>query len=526
MAKLLNVSSSPHVRKNISTQKIMFRVILSMMPVTILGIVSYGMGALSVILAAVISAVASEAIFNIIAKKPQTIADGSAAVTGLMLALILPPEIPLYIPVLGSIFAIVIVKCLFGGLGRNFMNPALAARCFLLISYGSLVTVYKVDGVAMATPLAELAEGKLVDMTAVFWGGASGVIGSTAIGLLIGAIMLFAFKLITWEVPVSIIVFFNLVLGLFGVRGFEPGFHVVHNLAGGVLFGAFFMATDYVTSPVTSKGQLVYGSIIGVLMGLFHVFGTAPDSGSYAIIIANLMVPLIDEYTVPVAYGHRKIKEKTKFTIPKPAITLCVITLIAGAALSGVYALTKDTIAAQKLAKEQESYRAVCAEATEFVSDEEIDAKVAELAGGVYGTDFGKAYINKVMIGKNAAGETVGYVISATSGEGFDGNIVMSVGLDLQGLVTGIEFTEISETAGMGMRVTESEFKDQYVGLDAKTFVVNKSGGSAELNKADGESGATLENGYIDSVSGATISSKAVTNAVNAARHFLLSTME
>lgn len=513
MAKLLNVSSSPHVRKNISTQKIMYRVILSMMPVTILGIWSYGMGALSVILAAVIAAVASEGLYNIIAKKPQTIADGSAAVTGLMLALILPPDIPLYIPVLGSVFAIVIVKCLFGGLGHNFMNPALAARCFLLISYGSLLTVYKVDGVATATPLAELAEGKMVDLVSIFWGGASGVIGSTALGLLIGAIMLFAFKLITWEVPVSIIVFFNLVLGIFGVRGFEPGFHVVHNLAGGVLFGAFFMATDYVTSPVTSKGQLVYGSVIGILMGLFHVYGTAPDSGSYAIIIANMLVPLIDEYTVPVAYGHRKVKEKTKFAIPKPAITLCVITLIAGAALSGVYALTKDTIEAQKLAKEQESYKAVCAEAAEFVNDEAMDAKIEELAGSVYGTDFGKAYINKVMTGKNAAGETVGYVISARSADGFDGNIVMSIGLDLNGLVTGIEFTEISETAGMGMRVTEAEFKDQFLGDDVAAFEVNKAGGSTEPHQ-------------IDSVSGATISSRAVTNAVNAARAFLLENMK
>ena len=142
MRKLLNVSSSPHVRSNLTTQKIMFQVILAMMPVTILGVVNYGMKALSVIIAAVVSAVASEALFNLITKRPQTIADGSAAVTGLMLALILPPELPLFVPILGSIFAIIVVKCLFGGLGKNFMNPALAARCFLLISFGANVTVY------------------------------------------------------------------------------------------------------------------------------------------------------------------------------------------------------------------------------------------------------------------------------------------------------------------------------------------------------------------------------------------------
>ena len=513
MSKLLNVSSSPHVRSSLTTNKIMYQVILALMPATILGVINYGMGALTVILAAVISAVASEAFFNIIAKKPQTIADGSAAVTGLMLALILPPELPIYIPILGSIFAIVIVKCLFGGLGRNFMNPALAARCFLLISYGAIVTVYKVDGVATATPLAELASGNGVELGSLFWGSASGVIGSSAFGILVGAAMLFAFKVVSFEIPTSVLASFILFLTIFGGHGFDIQYFFIHIMGGGVLLGAFFMATDYVTSPITTRGRVIFGCIIGILMGMFHVYGTAPDSGSYAIIIANMLVPLIEEYTVPVAYGHRKQKERKAFSIPQPAIILCVITLVAGAALSGVYSMTKDTIAAQQLAKEQESYRAVCAEAEEFVSDEAFDAKVAELEGGVYGTDFGKAYINKVMVGKNAAGEVVGYVISARSGDGFDGNIVMSIGLDLNGVVTGIEFTEISETAGMGMRVQEPEFKDQYIGDDVERFVVNKAGGSTEPNQ-------------IDSVSGATISSTAVTNAVNAARDFFAANMK
>ncbi|MBQ8856942.1 MAG: RnfABCDGE type electron transport complex subunit D [Lachnospiraceae bacterium] len=513
MAKLLNVSSSPHVRNSRTTKKIMYQVILAMMPVTILGVWNHGMGALSVIITAVVAAVASEALFNLITKKPQTIADGSAAVTGLMLALILPPELPLYIPALGSIFAIIVVKCLFGGLGRNFMNPALAARCFLLISFGALVTVYKVDGVATATPLAELAVGKPADLVAVFWGSASGVIGSSAFGLLIGGAMLFAFKIITYEIPVSILVSFTLFLGFFGERGFDPGFHMVHTLCGGVLFGAFFMATDYVTSPVTSKGQLVYGTLIGILMGLFHVFGTVPDSGSYAIIIANMLVPLIDEYTVPVAYGHRKQKEKKGFSIPKPAIILFVITLIAGAALSGVYELTKDTIAEQKLAAEAESYRAVCPAAEEFSSDEELNAAVEALGGKVYGTEFGKVFINRAIVGKNVAGETVGYVISATTGDGFDGDIAMSIGFDLEGTVLGVEFTEINETAGMGMLCAEPEFKDQFVGDNVDAFVLNKAGGSTEANE-------------IDSVSGASVSSGAIVNAVNAAIDFFAANMK
>ena len=513
MAKLLNVSSSPHVRSSLTTHKIMYQVILSLMPVTIMGIINYGMGALSVILAAVISAVVAEAAFNAIIKKPQTIADGSAALTGLLLALVLPPELPLYIPILGSVFAIVVVKGMFGGLGKNFMNPALAARCFLLISYGAIVTVYKVDGVATATPLVDMAAGETVNLMSLFMGSASGVIGSSVLGLLIGAAMMFAFKVITWEIPVATLVSFTAFMLFFGGQGFDLHALLVHIMGGGILLGAFFMATDYVTSPVTPTGQLVFGAVVGILCGLFRVLGSAADSVSYGIIFANILVPLIEDYTVPVAYGHRVVKEKTKFTIPKPAITLCIITLVAGAALSGVYALTKDTIAAQKLAKEQESYKAVCAEATEFVNDDAIDAKIAELAGGVYGTDFGKAYINKALIGKNAAGETVGYVISATSGDGFDGNIVMSIGLDVNGVVTGIEFTTISETAGMGMKVIEAEFKDQFLGDDVDSFVVNKAGGSTEQNQ-------------IDSVAGATISSRAVTNAVNAARDFYAANMK
>lgn len=514
MTKLLNVSSSPHVRSNLTTQKIMFQVILALMPATILGIINYGIGALTVILASVISAVLTEAIFNVVTKKPQTISDGSAALTGLMLALVLPPDLPVYIPILGGVFAILVVKCLFGGLGRNFMNPALAARCFLLISYGAIVTVYKVDGVATATPLADLAAGESVNLMSMFLGSASGVIGSSVLGVLVGAVILFALKIITFEIPTATIVSFTLFLGFFGGHGFDVEYLLTHLMGGGILLGAFFMATDYVTSPVTSAGQLVFGTVIGILMGLFQEFGTAPDSGSYAIIIANMLVPLIDEYTIPVAYGHRKQREKTGFSIPKPAIILFVITVIAGVALSGVYALTKDTIAEQKLAAEAESYRAVCPAAEEFASDETLKAAVEALGGEIYGGGaYGKVYMNQVIVGKDAAGEIVGYVISATSGDGFDGNIVMSIGLDLEGVVTGIEFTEINETAGMGMLCAEPEFKDQFVGDAVDSFVLNKAGGSTEPNE-------------IDSVSGASVSSGAIVNAVNAAIDFFAANMK
>lgn len=513
MANLLNVSSSPHVRSSLTTHKIMYQVILSLMPVTILGVWNYGMQALSVILASVISAVAAEALFQKIIKKPQTIGDGSAAVTGLLLALILPAELPLYIPVLGAVFAVVVVKGLFGGLGHNFVNPALAARAFLLISYGSVVTLYKVDGVTTATPLVDLAAGETVNLWSLFIGSANGVIGSSVLGLLIGAVMLFAFRVITYEIPTATLVSFTLFIALFGEQGFDVHGILVHLMGGGILLSAFFMATDYVTSPVTSKGQLIYGFAAGLLCGLFRVFGSAADSVSYGIILANLLVPLIEDHTIPVAYGYRKVKEKKKFSIPKPAVTLCVITLAAGAALSGGYALTKDAIAEQKIAKEQASYRAVCPEASEFVSEEGIDAKVAALPENAYGTEFGKTCIYKVMVGKNAAGETVGYVISAGSKDGFDGDIILSIGFDLQGVVTGIEFTTITETAGMGMLVRESAFKDQFIGVETGRFELNKTGGSAAPEQ-------------IDSVTGASVSSGAVVNAVNAAKAFFAETIE
>lgn len=507
MTSLWNVSSSPHIRSRLTTDRIMYRVLLSLMPVTIMGILNYGMGALSVIVAAVVSAVASEAIFNAIIRRPQTIRDGSAAVTGLMLALVLPPDLPLYVPILGSVFAIVVVKGLFGGLGHNFMNPALAARCFVLICYGAVVMVYKVDGVATATPLVDLAAGQNVDLMSMYWGTASGSIGSSVFGILIGAAMLFGFRVISYEIPAAIIVSFAFFMGLFGGQGFDIYTLLVNIMGGGLLLGAFFMATDYVTSPVTRTGRLIFGMLIGILCGIFRVYGSASDSASYAIIFANLLVPLIEEHTIPTAYGHQKQTEKSGFTVPKEAMTLCVITLLAGTALSGVYALTKDTIAEQKLAQEQESYQLVCPQAVQFVSSETIDAKIAELSGEIYGTDFGKTYIDKILTGINAAGETVGYVFSVTSRDAFDGEMVLSIGLDPGGLVTGIEFTTITETTGMGMLVKEPEFKDQYVGVDVERFVLNKAGGSIEPNEIDG-------------VSGATFSSTAVTNAVNAARDF------
>lgn len=507
MDKLYNVSSGPHVRSKLTTRNVMLDVIIALLPATIVGIWANGFRALLIVLASVATAVLSEFIFDFIAGKPNTTEDLSAVLTGLLLALCLPATLPVYYPILGSAFAILVVKSFFGGLGHNFMNPALTARCFLLISFSGIMTNYAVDGVSGATPLVDLAAGKSVDLMTVFFGFSNGVIGSSAAALLVGGIYLLVVGGITYEIPAATLVVFTLFVGLFGGHGFDISYLLANLFGGGIIMGAFFMATDPVTSPVSSKGQLIFGAVVGLISGIFRVYGSAADSVSYAIIISNMFTPLIDDISVPVPYGNRVKKEGGAKKIPRSAVILCVITLIAGAMLSGVYTMTKDTIDAQKMAANLESYKAVLSTAESFEADDDISAAIAELGGDVYGTDFGKAHINDMFVGKDASGNVVGYVISASSDEGFDGTITLSLGLDAEGTITGLAFTELHETAGMGMRCDEDAFKSQFTGIQADSIILNKSGGAS----ADNE---------INSVSGASVSSGAVVNAINAALDF------
>lgn len=513
MNQLYNVSSSPHLRDRLTTGEIMYEVILALLPATLVGIWHHGLRAFLVVATSIVSAVLTEFIFDYLVHKPNTVKDGSAVLTGLLLALCLPAGVPLYIPYVGSLVAIVFAKGLFGGLGHNFMNPALVGRCFLLLAFGSAMTNYTVDGVSSATPLVDLANGEVVNVAQMFRGFSNGVIGSSVAALMLGGLVLWVFGRITFEIPAAVLVAFTLFMALFGGQGFDAGFLAAHLCGGGIVLGAFFMATDPVTSPVTSTGQLIYGAFIGILAGLFRVRGASADSVSYAILLGNMVVPLIDEYIIPVPFGNRKqpqaveTGEKKEFAVPKAAIVLCAITLIAGVALSGVYGMTKDTIEEQKMAANAESYRAVCPDAENFAYDDSLSAAVDALGGEVYGTDFGKAYINEMVVGTDASGNTVGYVISATSGDAYDGTVTMSVGIAADGTVNGIAFTEIHETAGLGMRCDEDEFKSQFAGVNVDKFVLNKAGGST----ADNE---------IDSVSGASTTSGAVVNAVNAALDF------
>lgn len=271
------------------------------------GIYQFGIKALIIILLTIITCVATEYLYQFFMKKPITIKDCSAAVTGLLLALNLPSSVPWWMPILGGIFAILVVKQVFGGLGQNFMNPALAARCFLLISFTGRMTNFTYDAVSGATPLAVLESGETVNTWKMFLGSTQGTIGETSvIAIMIGAIFLLSVGVIKITIPATYITTFLLIIAIFSGRGLDVNYLIGHLCGGGLMLGAWFMATDYVTSPITQKGRIVYGVILGVLTGVFRLFGGSAEGVSYAIIFSNLLVPLIERFTLPTAFGKEK----------------------------------------------------------------------------------------------------------------------------------------------------------------------------------------------------------------------------
>ena len=298
------ISASPHIRDRITSQNIMLMVIIALLPATCFGIYNFGGYAFVLVLVTVVAAVLAEYVYEKLTHRPVTIKDLSAVVTGLLLGLNLPPTLPLWMGALGSVFAIVVVKQLFGGLGQNFMNPALGARCFLVISFTGRMTYFVYDGVTGATPLAQLKAGEAVDTMSMLIGNIRGTIGETSvIAIMIGAIFLLLMGIIDLRIPGTYLVTFVLFMGIFGGKGFDPYFLTAHLCGGGLMLGAWFMATDYVTSPITKGGQIVYGICLGVLTGLFRVFGASAEGVSYAIIFSNLLVPLIERITLPRAFG-------------------------------------------------------------------------------------------------------------------------------------------------------------------------------------------------------------------------------
>lgn len=308
MAELNYVSSSPHIRSKDSTANIMRDVLIGLTPATLIGFYQFGWPSVINVLLAVCSAIGFEYLFRRLVKRNNTISDYSAAVTGLLLGLNLPAGHFYLAPIIGSFFAIVVVKQLFGGLGQNFMNPALAARVFLLVSYGKYMTTWpSVDGVASATPLSflkhnDLASVSLIDNLTGTIGGSIGEV--SAIALLVGGIYLLIRRVITYDIPLSYLLSFSLMMLIFGQL--DGHYLILHLTSGGLMMGAFFMATDYSSSPMTKKGQWVMGIGCGIITAVIRLYSGYPEGVSFAIIIMNLFVPLIDYYTVPISLGGAK----------------------------------------------------------------------------------------------------------------------------------------------------------------------------------------------------------------------------
>ena len=316
----VHVSVSPHIRAKNTTASIMRDVLIALTPACAMGVYAFGWRVLLVILISVASCMATEFLFEKLLKMPLTVGDLSAAVTGVIIAVNLPATVPLWLPALGGVFAILVVKMLFGGIGQNIMNPALAARCFLLISFAGLMTkfpetvrlLFESPTVSSATPLAALKAGEATDWFQMLCNTHSGTIGeASSIAILLGLCYLLVRKVVSIRIPavyilstVGFVALIQLVTG--NASLLSADFLVTHLCGGGLLIGACFMANDYATSPITPAGQVVYALLLGLLTALFRCVGSATEGVSYAIILGNLMVPIIERFTMPKPFGVKK----------------------------------------------------------------------------------------------------------------------------------------------------------------------------------------------------------------------------
>jgi electron transport complex protein RnfD len=317
MEEKLLVSFWPHIQDRVSTKRIMWTVFLSLIPSGIAGVYFFGLHALLLIFISIFTAIITEAIIQFLRKKEITISDGSAALTGLLVAYNLSPAVPFWIPMVGSFFAIAIAKQAFGGLGRNIFNPALSARVFLLLSWPKYMTSFikpfsGFDTVSSATPLVLYKEANLnlsnmgLSYLDLFLGKRAGCIGEVAIlWLLLGAVVLLFLRIITLHIPLSFLLSFSTLSWIFSKSGFFKGDVLFSLLTGGIILGAFFMATDYVSSPLTKKGKIIFGVGCGLLTFIIRRFSGYPEGVSFSILIMNAFVPLIDRYLKPNVYGKK-----------------------------------------------------------------------------------------------------------------------------------------------------------------------------------------------------------------------------
>lgn len=533
----LKISSSPHVRSKDTTSDIMFDVMVALMPALGFGLYLHGWYVLLLTAVCILTCVACEALFQKGMHKKVTVGDYSAALTGLLLALNLPPELPVWMAILGSAFAIIVVKQLFGGLGQNFMNPALGARCFLLLSFSKYMTSFVYDGVSTATPLAILKNGGSVSVRDMFFGYTAGTIGETsAIALLIGAAYLLIRRVISPKIPLIYIGTFAICIAIYAAtKNYDVAeYTAAHICGGGLMLGAWFMATDYVTSPITPVGKIVYAIILGLLTFVLRIFGGSAEGVSFAIIISNLLVPLIERVTVPKAFGadakkkgeevKEAAKEETKAEdvketeseettkapvdfkgVMRAIIAICLITLVMGAALGTVYNITKDPIEKTENEAKEEAYQMVYPLAYEIVPYSEVyegvddEAVLDAINQKIHDAGYTKVTVDEVMVA--LSDYRAGYVFLVTTSAGYGGDIQFAMGITSKKEITGLTFLKINETAGLGMEATKSEFVDQFIGKKVSEF---------ELHKGDAS-----EFYQVDAVSGATITSTAVVDAIN-----------
>jgi len=302
----LVVSSSPHIRSEETVQRIMLDVIIALLPAAAASVYFFGMGTLAIMLTGILAAVATEAAIQKIRNKPVTINDGSAVITGLLLALTLPPALPLWMVAAGAVVAIGIGKQVYGGLGCNPFNPALVGRAFLIVSFPVHMTTWisPLDGVTSATPLGMMKmEGIKTGYMELFLGNVGGSLGETsALLLVLGGAYLIYRGVIDWRIPVS---YLGTVAVLTLVLGHDPLFHV---LAGGLMLGAFFMATDMVTTPLTKLGRIIFGIGAGVLVVIIRLYGGYPEGVLFSILLMNIFTPIIDKFIRPRVYGEVKAK--------------------------------------------------------------------------------------------------------------------------------------------------------------------------------------------------------------------------
>jgi Na+-translocating ferredoxin:NAD+ oxidoreductase subunit D len=483
----MGVSSAPQIEIDGRIIKGMWATFFALIPAGVAGVYIFGFRAFYVILVSVLTALFTEAALQKFQGKKITISDGSASITGLLLAYNLPPAAPLWLAVVGSFFAVAIGKQLFGGLGFNIFNPALAGRAFLMASWPQHMAEWsnprwQVDAVSTATPLMLAKEKGLYAISEIgitykdlFLGNRGGCIGEVCIlALLLGAAYLLFRKYITWHIPLTYLFTFGVLSWIFMSRAPFKGDVLFQLLCGGIMLGAFFMATDYVTAPITKKGKIVFGVGCGILNFLIRKWGGYPEGTSYAILMMNAATPVIDRFSKPRQYGFKRPEMKKKI---RNGVILVIICLGASLASSLTSKMTQARLEAQMTSDEKETLGEVFAGAASFET-KTLDGKTYYLA--------------------KKDQQELGYVIKAEA-QGYTSLITMMIGFDKDGTIEGVAVLSQQETPGLGDRIVEIK-----TGEKQPWF----------LRQFSGRKAGELDLKNIQAITGATVTSGAVLESV------------